>query len=406
MTAGVEESQQNKRTLLGTIFNFVDSAYRNVASFIPLGRGIKDVLWHAGEGLISWSYSSKVAVATLELQKEPPVEISRDMIDQYQVMLRDSSRYIEQYAGLKATGMPARVEVFTQEEWIGENIKSFRFLFDTVSEKYVKFLGDLEVKSGRKKPERAHRLACKVLTIQVGVVMGYLARNVLGQFDLSLPDPERGTRLYLVEPNLQRVQATLGLHPRDFRQWITLHEVAHSFEFHCNDWLKGYIVSLMSDYLGTIDWNSMMQKGLLGNLRSTDLNEDDAMSIGGLISIVSTPEQRRILARVQAVMSILEGYSNHIMDGVGKDLLPSYESMKERFERRRENKSAAEKFLQRLIGLDLKFQQYKLGQAFVDEVVDKEDIDFLNRVWEGPDNIPTMGELVKPELWIQRIKEA
>ncbi|MBN1288137.1 MAG: zinc-dependent metalloprotease [Actinobacteria bacterium] len=403
MTAG--EQSRSEKTLLGVVFDYVDSFARTFMSLMPLGKGIKNAIRYSGDGLISWDYSREVAVATLELQKDPPVVLSGDMVDQYQVMLRDSMKHIENYSGLAAVGMPEYVEVFTQQDWIGANIESFRFLFDTVSEKYIQFLEEVEVRGGVTKQERAHRMATRVLTIQVGIIMGYLARNVLGQFDLSLPDPERGSRLYLVETNLHRVQQKLGLHPRDFRQWITLHEVTHCYEFHCNDWLKEYVSSLMQDYLSTIDWSSLAKPGFLSNLRSSEVHEDDALRIGGLISIISTPEQRRILAQVQAVMSVLEGYSNHVMDTVGKELLPSYASMKERFERRREMKSGVEKLLQRLIGIDLKLQQYKLGQSFVDRVVEKENIEFLNRVWEGPGKMPTMEEVLEPELWVKRMKE-
>jgi coenzyme F420 biosynthesis associated uncharacterized protein len=233
-----------------------------------------------------------------------------------------------------------------------------------------------------------------------------MARNVLGQFDLSIPEPERGGRLYVVETNIRRIEDDLGVNPREFRQWITLHEVTHSFEFHCNDWLRDYLASSMHEYLDTIDWRGIARPDFFKKMRTNraSVPRDDALQAGGLINIISTPEQRAVLARLQAVMSVLEGYSNHVMDGVGEHLLPSYEVMKQRFDRRRESKSSAERLFQRLIGINLKLQQYKVGQAFVDAVVAQTGIDYLNKVWGKAENMPTMEEVNDPASWVARIQ--
>lgn len=392
-------------TLLEMIFKGIDRVARRVVDYMPLSRGIRNVMRSRGGGLIGWDHVREIAVAALELQRDKPAPISEDMIDQYQNMLRDSQEQVAAYTGLAATGMPTMVEVFTQEDWIDANLASFKFLFDPISERYVKLIEEMEgEKSAAGRSTR--RIARSVLSVQIGIIMGYLARNVLGQFDLSIPEPERGSRLYVVENNVRRVELEARLEPREFRQWITLHEVTHSFEFHCNGWLREYLSSSMQEYLNGIDWRGLSRPDLFRKMREgrAGVKQDDALRAGGLISIIATPEQRAILCRLQAVMSVLEGYSNHVMDGVGKDLLPSYEEMKERFERRRESRSGAERLFQRLIGISLKLQQYKIGQAFVDAVVDEESVEFLNRVWVKAENMPTMDEVNGPAIWIDRMK--
>lgn len=392
-------------TLLEMIFKGIDRVARRVVDYMPLSRGIRNVMRSRGDGLIGWDHVREIAVAALELQRDKPAPISEDMIDQYQNMLRDSQEQVAAYTGLAATGMPTMVEVFTQEDWIDANLASFKFLFDPISERYMKLIEEMEgEKSAAGRSTR--RIARSVLSVQIGIIMGYLARNVLGQFDLSIPEPERGSRLYVVENNVRRVELEARLEPREFRQWITLHEVTHSFEFHCNGWLREYLSSSMQEYLNGIDWRGLSRPDLFRKMREgrAGVKQDDALRAGGLISIIATPEQRAILCRLQAVMSVLEGYSNHVMDGVGKDLLPSYEEMKERFERRRESKSGAERLFQRLIGISLKLQQYKIGQAFVDAVVDEESVEFLNRVWVKAENMPTLDEVNSPAIWIDRMK--
>ncbi len=391
-------------TLLEKIFDGIDAVARRVVDYLPLGRGIRNVMRSTGDGLIGWDHVREIAVAALELQRGKPQPISGETVGQYQGMLADAQRQVADYTGLRATKLPAEVEVFTQEDWIDANIVSFKFLFDPISERYVRLIEELEEQQGGGRGAR--RAARAVLSVQVGIIMGYLARNVLGQFDLSIPEPERGGRLYVVETNVGRVQMEMNLEPLEFRQWITLHEVTHSFEFHCNDWLRDYLTGSMKEYLDTINWRGLSRPELFRKIRAERSNvpDEDALKAGGLINIIATPEQRAVLARLQAVMSVLEGYSNHVMDGVGKDLLPSYDVMKRRFERRRESKSGAERLFQRLIGISLKLQQYKVGQAFVDAVVNQEGIDFLNRVWVQAENMPSLEEVNSPAIWIDRMK--
>lgn len=399
----VEQPAPRAPSLLEEIFRAIDHVARRVVDFFPLGRGIRNAMRARGDGLISWEHVTEIAEATLELQQDKPEPISEHMIEQYDVMLHDAQRQVEAYTGLTATGLPAAVEVFSQRDWIKANVVSFKFLFDPISDKYVKVMEELEEQQARA-ARGARRMARTILSAQVGIIMGYMSRNVLGQFDLSIPEPERGGRLYVVEPNVRRVEVEMGLHPREFRQWITLHEVTHSFEFHCNGWLRDYLTDSMQEYLDTIDWRGISSPDFFRRMRPGNIGRDDALKAGGLLSIIASPEQRQILTRLQAVMSVLEGYSNHVMDQVGKDLLSTYESMKERFDRRRETKSGAEKLFQRLIGISLKLQQYKLGQKFVDTVVEQEGLEFLNRVWEGPERMPDMDEIRDPAAWITRIK--
>lgn len=395
----MEQPQQAPRTLVEVLFDIVDSVARRIVELMPLGRGIRNAMSSTTRSLISWDHVREIAVATLQLQREKPEPISQHIIDQYQNMLEAAKKNVADYTGLEAVGLPDDVKVFDQADWIDANIVSFKFLFDPISEKYVETMEELGSGSGM------NRFAHTLLTVQVGIIMGYMSRNVLGQFDLSLPEPEKGGKLYLVEPNVRRIEIQMNLHPREFRQWITLHEVTHSFEFHCNNWLRGYLLESMQQYLKTINWRGLSRPEFLKNLRKSEIRKDDAMRAGGLISMVSTPEQMEILKRLQAIMSVLEGYSNHVMDQVGNELLATYSTMKERFEKRREMKSGAERLFQRLIGIELKLQQYKIGQIFVDRVVEEEGMGFLNRVWDRPENMPDMEEINDADRWIARIKD-
>jgi coenzyme F420 biosynthesis associated uncharacterized protein len=245
-----------------------------------------------------------------------------------------------------------------------------------------------------------------LLSTQMGVLMGYLARRVLGQYDLSLLGKEEVSagRLYFVEPNIAGVQVELGLNADDFRLWIALHETTHAYEFEAYPWVREHFNSLLEEYFALLS-NDLMQFGTgVNGLRGMVDRVRSNMTTGeNWVEAVMSPEQRALFVKLQAMMSIIEGYSNYIMNAVGERLLPSYHMIKERIEQRAANRGPIEKMFIKLTGLALKMEQYRLGETFINEVVARHGIEMANRVWEGPEFLPTLEELRRPEDWVDRV---
>jgi coenzyme F420 biosynthesis associated uncharacterized protein len=292
------------------------------------------------------------------------------------------------------------IQAFTRNEWIDANITNFKLLFEPIEEIYRK------VQNG---PNLATVLMGDlnqtVLSSEVGVLLGYLARRVLGQYDLSLlgKEPVTEGRLYFVEPNIAAVQTELGLDPHDFRLWIALHETTHAYEFEAYPWVREYFNSLLEEYFTYLSDDLSTFASGLGGLRSL---VDRAMSTengDSWIERMMTGEQRALFYKLQALMSIVEGYSNYIMNAVGERLLPTYATIKERIEQRAANRSPAEKLFIRITGLALKMEQYRLGESFINAVVQEHGVAVANRVWEGPDKLPTLEELRNPQAWVGRV---
>ena len=235
-----------------------------------------------------------------------------------------------------------------------------------------------------------------MLSGQLGILMGYLARRVLGQYDLALLGKETVSagKLYFVEPNIAAVQTELGLDADDFRLWIALHETTHAYEFEAYPWVRVYFNSLLEEYIGCLG-DEMLQygtslgglKGLVNRARASHKEGDS------WIEVMMSPEQRVLFNKLQAVMSIVEGYSNYIMNSVGQRLLPTYDTIKERIEQRAARRLPAEQLFIRITGLALKMEQYKMGESFIDSVVAERGVATANRIWEGPELIPTLEEL-------------
>lgn len=390
-----------------------DRSLRGVNEFIegfarrlPLYRSLRRAFGGEGGDMLDWERAREIAfiVASSDgtaAETEPEAGVR----DQFQEMLKRSEELVGRYSRLELREEVGPLLVLDRSGWIDTNLGNFKLLFEPLVEGYGHALERLEEK--RRKPLRAgRRFTHGLLTAQLGMVIGYLARNVLGQFDLGLPRLENTGKLYIVYPNLLKAEGKMRLVPEDFRLWITLHEVTHAFEFAANPWIRDYLRSLMESYFKSVSLRleEMSLRLRPGELRDSQrLNE--IINQGGLMSIVHTPEQRQILSRIQAFMSLVEGYSNLIMDLVGGDIIPSFKEMSAAFRHRRDSKTGAERLLERMLGFDLKLQQYQVGELFCREVVEKKDLDFLNLAWKKEENLPGEEEIRHAFLWIERMEE-
>ena len=293
------------------------------------------------------------------------------------------------------------IQAFTRNEWIDANIANFRELFQPIEAIY----GRMQTTSSLGTALMGD-LNQTLLSGQVGVLLGYLARRVLGQYDLSLlgKEPVTAGRLYFVEPNISTVQNELGLDPDDFRLWIALHETTHAYEFEAYPWVREYFNSMLEEYFGYLSNDLTSVASGMGGLKSIiDRARSNVNNGDSWIEVVMSAEQRVLFSKLQALMSIIEGYSNYIMNAVGERLLPTYADIKERVEQRATRRSSVEKLFVRITGLALKMEQYRLGESFIDAVVAEHGIAIANRVWEGPEMLPTLDELRNPKSWVERI---
>ena len=243
-----------------------------------------------------------------------------------------------------------------------------------------------------------------MLSGQLGVLLGYLARRVLGQYDLSLlgREPVTEGRLYFVQPNLQAMERSYRLPEDQFRAWIALHEVTHAFEFEGHPWVRGYMNDLLTEYL------RLLSDDLFGDRPESVLGvwagrlKDNLFEGGHLLEVMMSREQRDVFWRMQALMALMEGYSNHVMNNVGAQQLKEHQMLKQTFEARAKRRGPAEQLFVKLTGLDIKLEQYALGERFCQQVVDARGIGFLNRVWESAEQLPTLEEIQQPERWVTR----
>jgi coenzyme F420 biosynthesis associated uncharacterized protein len=359
----------------------------------------------SGRQLIDWNFAVGVALRTCGTI--PPLAVAERgaLEDRYRGVLEQIEEPIARYTSTFLPLHGTEVRVLDRPSWIRTNASNFQELLQPF-EDFYRDQARRDTTGGAAMAGMS-RLA---LSSQLGVLLGYLARRVLGQYDISLlgREPVDAGKLYFVEPNIRALEQSLALPPEEIRTWIALHEATHAHEFELHPWVRRYLNSTLQEYLrtmvGELADSASGDRGPLGGFASRMLaGLRDGQN---LLQSFMTPEQRALVSRLQALMALLEGYSNHIMHQVGQGLLPHFTEIEARIEARQKQRSPVEQWFLRVTGLSMKMEQYVLGEAFVRQVVEARGVDFLNRVWSGPETLPTESELRDPRTWIARVEAA
>jgi coenzyme F420 biosynthesis associated uncharacterized protein len=239
----------------------------------------------------------------------------------------------------------------------------------------------------------AKAVGSRVTGGEVGLLLGFLASKVLGQFD---PFHDPAGRLLLVAPNIVHTEREIGADPSDFRLWVCLHEETHRVQFTAVPWMGDHLRSEIASLADTVDPAGMLEGGI-------DRLIEAVRGGGSVLDVLSSPAQREVLDRVTGLMSLLEGHADVVMDGVGPSVIPSVAQIRTAFNQRRKGVGLLDRLLRKALGLDVKMAQYRDGAAFVRGVVGKVGMDDFNAVWERPENLPSKAEISDPAAWVARV---
>jgi coenzyme F420 biosynthesis associated uncharacterized protein len=310
----------------------------------------------------------------------------------------ESERRVTAYTGLAPTRPLPPPEGIGRREWVQTNITGMRSLLDPVLNRAGGGLGPL-------KP--AAKLALGVVvTTEVGVVLGYLAQRVLGQYELVLLDEAESAappRLLFVMPNLGQAVRSFEAQEDEFMTWVALHEVTHAVQFAGVPWLHSHVAGLVRELLRSAELRMEAERKLRMPTWTQARRTFNALRKGDLVSILTSDVERATLDQVQAVMAVIEGHAEHVMDAVAPDLLPSLPSLRAALDRRRQTQSGLSRLVAKLLGLELKLRQYEQGKFFCDAIVRAAGTEALTRVFSGPDALPTLAELTDPARWLHRV---
>ncbi|MCZ0980076.1 zinc-dependent metalloprotease [Streptomyces diastatochromogenes] len=363
-------------------------------------------------GMVDWN----LAVATATRLVRPGPEVSRDEAREVVAELRRHAKASEEHVRAYTRMIPegsaphdTPVLVVDRAGWIKANVAGFRELLTPL-------LGKMqERRSATPGSAVLGAVGGKVTGVELGMLLSFLASRILGQYETFAPatrdlpaGANGGGRLLLVAPNIVHVERELDVTPHDFRLWVCLHEETHRTQFTAVPWLRDHLQGEIQSFLAAtdVDPGTVVERlreaaqALVGGRPEGEEGEPAP----SLVELVQTPEQREILGRLTAVMSLLEGHADYVMDGVGPQVVPSVAEIREKFQARRaRGASRLDLALRRLLGLDAKLRQYRDGERFVRAVVDQVGMDGFNRVWTSPNTLPTKTEIATPADWIARV---
>ncbi|MBA2441007.1 MAG: zinc-dependent metalloprotease [Rubrobacter sp.] len=341
--------------------------------------------------MIAWDAARRIAV-TLAARTE---RRGTDATFDYPGAVESTLGPLSEFTGIElpAETPERRLRVTDRAEWIDFNVETFGKLLEPILKRAAE---------GTSGPSWAFGSA--TLTAQLGLLLGFLSSRVLGQYDtgpLLVGDEERNGgrpgKVFFLDGNIVSAAKRLGVPVDGLRLWIVLHEMTHALQFEGHPWLRGHLGGLLEHLIGPLSERAgtfEVARRLLRNVREG----------GRSVELVMSGHQRESFDRMQAAMSVIEGYSDYVMHHVGRGLVPNYDHLSKRMAQSREHRPPLETAIFRLTGLDAKLEQYRLGEQFAAAVARRQGMRGLNRVWERPENLPSLEEVKDPGLWMTRME--
>ena len=358
------------------------------------------------QSLINWDLAATTATRLAPAGPVLSVREINESVDSLRRLADASVPHVHEITGLEAARdlRDSSVLVVDRASWAKANTQSFAVMLKPAMEKM------LESRRGEVSPAAA-TVSGAITGSQLGAILAFLASKVLGQYDpfAALAENSKapaGGRLLLVAPNIVSVERELNVTPEDFRLWVCLHEQTHRVQFAAAPWLRHHMLAQIDELsvhlLGNVD--SLMDRATAAARSLKDRSATgQTPGRGAILDLLQDPEEKAAISHLTAVMSLLEGHANVVMDAVDASIVPSVKTIRQRFNDRGKDRGVIEKFLRSLLGLDAKMRQYSDGARFVRAVVDVAGMDGFNRVWESAYHLPTEPEIHDAKLWLDRM---
>lgn len=360
----------------------------------------------AGSDPVDWGHARRVA--RMVAGREPLAEsyLGASLAADFSALTTDAEALVADFTGLRAAA-PATAALLDRHAWVDANVESLRRL-----------LGPLTARLGVRLQHGVFApVARATAAAEMGFLLGFLAKRVLGQYDLLVLEGDESDRapdatpavvpaadaVYYVGPNILAIEKRYAFRPRDFRLWIALHEVTHRAQFNGVPWMRAHYLLLVEQMLSLVDPDPLLVFRALGNAADELRAGRNPLDQGGLVALFATKEQRAVLDQVQALMSLLEGHGNYVMSELGRVHVQGEERMARVLSARRRRTGLGAQ-IHKLLGFDAKMRQYETGERFVRAVVATGGPEALDRAWAEPASLPTLAELDAPDEWLERVR--
>jgi len=341
---------------------------------------------------VDWDLAATTAATLGRTGPQVSFTEAADTVEDLRTLAAEAAEHVLAYTGMRPQGDHPGVRVVDRKDWAAANIAGLREVVTPLAERLT---------HDRPPGALATALGSRLTGVQAGTVLAYLSGRVLGQYEVFSADPGQ---LLLVAPNIVDMERKLGADPHDFRLWVCLHEATHQTQFTAVPWLRGHFLGEVQAFVDAaqLDGGALLERVRHGLSALSDAVRNPG-SRASVLDLVQTPAQRRVLDRLTALMTLLEGHAEYVMDGVGPGVVPSVEAIRATFNRRREAANPLERVLRRLLGIEVKLRQYAEGCQFVHTVVERVGMTGFNKVWQSPLTLPRLDEFADPGAWVERV---
>jgi coenzyme F420 biosynthesis associated uncharacterized protein len=353
---------------------------------------------------VSWELAEKVAI---RVAGRDPFEDSyhyASLQPDFEELTAEAEELVTAETGLRPLTGPARARVTDRAGWVRANIASFQRLLRPLTDRITERMPANSPVAGP-----LTSVARSITGAELGTMLGWMSTRVLGQYDLLLVEEERPEDqdiVYYVGPNVIALEKRFAFPPREFRLWLALHEVTHRAQFTGVPWLRPHFLGLVDQSMANVDPDPKRFLNALKRAVEEMRSGKNPLEDGGIVALIAGDEQRVVLQQIQGMMSLLEGHGDITMDRAAGDRIPSADRFSRVLRERRANTRGAAKVLQQLIGLEAKLKQYEQGEAFIRAVEEAGGRELMDRVWEGPEALPTLDEVRDPGRWLARMAPA
>jgi coenzyme F420 biosynthesis associated uncharacterized protein len=260
----------------------------------------------------------------------------------------------------------------------------------------------------RTPPRIVARASAQAGAVELAAMLAWLSGRVLGQYDILVGEEVSDDEdvISYVGPNIVALEQRHGFDPPQFRLWLALHETAHRAQFTGAPWIRARFLDLVEEMLGVAPVGVKAVLAGITRAMTEAIGGRNPIAEHGLVGLVASDAQLDALSRLTALMSVLEGHGEVVMDEAARDLVPDAERFHAVLRHRREEAPAPSRLLAQLFGIEAKMRQYAEGERFVRTLRDAGGPSLVRELFDGPSSMPTLLELREPERWLARASGA
>ena len=382
-----------------------DNPFGGLPFFGDLGK-----LFNHG-GPIAWDVARQFAY---QIATEGEAEPNVDPLDR--IKLNELARVAElRVADITSLGagfsdQAVSITATTRSEWASKTLDAYQPLLERLAGRLAKGTESTDVTEPEMQMLDGLMRAMNpmMMAMSAGSIAGHLATKAFGNYELPIPRPN--AQLLVVIANVDLFASEWSLPRDDVWLWVCINELATQSVMNVTH-VRNEFDRLLNGY---VDGFETSPQGLENRFMDLDIGSGDPAELQAklqnalsdpenLLGAVRSDAQSALIPDLNALLCVVVGYVDYVVEKVSRQLLESYESLSEVAKRRRFSASPGDRFVEKLLGVEVTPELLTRGTEFISGVIERAGESALSRLWTESDALPTPNELDAPGLWLARI---